>query len=541
MKIHSSRRRLAAVAALACTAAVALVASFTATAAVKAPSGLGNAFVNVVPAVAGSADLGNYQGRPSSDLGPAWASTLLRYKTPAADATALEGPFAVVPYLAESFTREADGGYTFKLRANAKSPDGNLATCTDVQWSFQRAIAIDGVSRFLVNVGGIDPANPITIVDARTCKMNVRYNSPFVVGVLTWYGMSILDSVEAKKHATEADPWAKTWLSTRSATFGPYKLDGFVSGQTMFFTPNPGYFGPKVPFARMVIRAVPDAGTRLQVMLNGQASHTAYLDYAQFDTAKKSDAVNAIAGVDSNMDVLALNLKDPHFADVNVRKAISMAIDRASLLKGVYRGYGRTAFTQISSALPVPVPQVAVKFDTAAAKALLAKTAWPTGFEFTLSGTPARPGAYVGDMIAAIQADLSKIGITVKPEIVASSTEFEARRSGRKLQAWIITDRPVVVDPVYYISLYHSLTGSQSFHSYSNPAVDKLLQLGLTTAPGKRHDRWVAAMVKILNDEVPWIPLIETINGQVFAKNVTGYLNFPSNVVYVDTLTLGKK
>ena len=123
---------------------------------------------------------------------------------------------------------------------------------------------------------------------------------------------------------------------------------------------------------------------------------------------------------------------------------------------------------------------------------------------------------------------------------MASSTEWEASRAAKKLQAWITSDRPVVVDPVYYTSLYHTPSGSQAFHSYSNAKVDKLVQLGLTTAPGKRHDRWVASMVKILNEEVPWIPLIETINPHVFAKNVTGYLNFPTNVVYPDTLVLGK-
>lgn len=540
MKSPFNRRKLAGGVALALTAVAALVASFTASAGVKAPAGLGSAFVHVVPAIAGSADLGVYQGRPSSDLGPTWAATLLRYKTPAADAKSLSGPFAVVPYLAESFTRNEDGSYTFKLRANAKSPYGNTVSCDDVQWSFQRAIAIDGVSRFLVGVGGIDAANPITIIDNSTCRMNVRYNSPFVLAVLTWYAMGILDSVETKKHATEADPWARSWLATRSATYGPYGIQGFVSGQTIFLLPNKGYFGPKLPFSKIVIRAVPDSSTRLQLMLNGQASATGYLDYAQFDAAVKNPAVKAVAGIDSNMDVLALNLKDPHFADVNVRKAISMAIDREALLAKVYRGYGRAAFTQISSALPVPVPQVPVKFDVAGAKALLAKTQWPNGFEFKISGTPARPGAYVSDMIASIQADLSKIGIKVIPEIVASSTEWEANRAARKLQAWITSDRPVVVDPVYYTSLYHTPTGSQSFHGYSNPKVDKLVQLGLTTSPGKRHDRWVASMVKTLNEEVPWVPLIETINPRVFAKNVSGYLNFPTNVVYPDTLLLGK-
>lgn len=540
MKRTPRWRRLTLTAVLAATTAIALAAALTASAATNKAAGLGNAFVNVVPAVAGVADLGNYQGRPSSDLGPTWASTLLRYKTPAEDATSLEGPFAVAPYLAESFTRNSDGSYTFKLRANAKSPYGNAVTCDDVIWSFQRAIAVDGVSRFLITVGGIDPKNPITAVDKSTCKMNVLYNSPFVTGVLTWYGMSILDSVEAKKHATDADPWAKAWFTNHSATFGPYGIDGFVSGQTIFLTPNKGYFGPKVPFSKVVIKAVPDASSRLQLMLNGQASHTSYLEYPQFAAAAKSSAVNAVAGVDSNMDVLVLNFKDPHFADANVRKAISMAIDRGAIVKSVYAGYGKPAYTQISSALPVPVKQVPITFDVAGAKALLAKTAWPNGFEFTLSGTPARPGAYVSDLIALIQSNLAKIGIKVNPDIIASSTDFEARRSTKKLVAWITTDRPVIVDPVYYVSLYHTATGSQAFHGYDNPMVDKLLQLGLTTPPGKRHDRWVASMVKILNDETPWIPLVETINGHVFAKNVTGYRNFPTNVVYPDTLKLGK-
>lgn len=140
--------------------AVALVAAAGSAAAAAGKATALHTFVKVVPGLPTSVDPTNFQGRPSSDNLQTFTSPLIRTKGLPRVAAALPGPYAVEPMLATSWTRGQDGSWTFKLRDNAKSPAGNTLTADDVKWSFDRAIALDGVARFLISTGNIDPKTP---------------------------------------------------------------------------------------------------------------------------------------------------------------------------------------------------------------------------------------------------------------------------------------------------------------------------------------------------------------------------------------------
>src|SRR6185436_14112776 len=111
------------------------------------------------------------------------------------------------------------------------SPFGNTVSSADVKWSFERMVAADAIARFLFGVVGVDTANPITVVNAKTFTLNLTHPSALALAFNAYYSVSIFDSTEAKKHATESDPWAKDWLSKNSANYSAYTVDSFTPGQ----------------------------------------------------------------------------------------------------------------------------------------------------------------------------------------------------------------------------------------------------------------------------------------------------------------------
>lgn len=530
------RGGLAAVAAAVLAAALVAVVG-TAAAASGKTAAASRTFVKVIAGLPTSVDPVNYQNRPSSDNLPTFTSPLVRGHGVAPGAKALPGSYAVDAFAATAWTRGADGSWTFKLREGVKSPSGNTMTADDVKWSFDRANALDGVSRFLFSVANIDPKNPVTVIDANTARVNVTRPGPMTLGALLWYSLTVYDSVEAKSHATSTDPWAKDWMATHSATFGPYFVDSFEPGQSLVLKKNPNFWNAsKMYFDQVVMRAIPDSSTRLQLLLNGQADNTYYLDGSQFAAAVAENGKKIVAypDLDSSMDMMLLNERFGPFTDIRVRTAINMAILRSGLVKTVYQGFGTPAYYQFSSVLPQTAGFQPVSYNLVKAKQLLAD-AGQSNLAFTITTSPGIL-SYAGDIATYVQSQLAQIGVKVTLETIASPTEFEVKRKAGQLQSWINSQRPAIVDAMYFTYLVNGTKGIINSHLYSNATVDKYINLMLGTSPGPRYNRQMKELLRVITDEKPAVPLVEVKAQIVLAKGITGYLTRATPIVYVDEL-----
>lgn len=537
MRRPSWSRRTALV-ALAALAALALAAAAgAATGAKHAAKVAKDQFVWITPVLPQSIDPAAYEGRQSSEIGPIWSSTLVRWKTEPADSKTLQGPYGVEPFLADSYKKLDNGSWQFHLR-NAKSQYGNTVTSADVKWTFDRIIANDAVARSLMAVGNMDPKNPIEIVDEKTFNIHITGATSLAISPLRWYSMTILDSVEAKKHATDSDPWAKGWLKSNTATFGPYYVTGWQPGTVVQFKLNPNYWGPKPYFTSGIVRAIPDGGSRLQIMKSGGATHTSFLDYSQLAEAAKDPNLQALGFVSAGQDSLVLNNRIKPFNDVRVRQAISMGIDRAALVKAIYYGFGVPATGEFAPAVPLSAPSQWYKYDPAAARKLLADAGYSNGLEFTATTNVGNPGNHVNDLAALVQSQLAKIGVKMNISPVTSLTEHEAGQRAGKYEAVLRNWRPGINDGAYTLFIFFYSKGLNTYPAgYSNATVDKLTLAAITLEPGKRRDRAVIAAQKIINDEVPWTTLVETVAQHVFQKGVTGYSPYPFDEMWVDRLT----
>ena len=123
-------------------------------------------------------------------------------------------------------------------------------------------------------------------------------------------------------------------------------------------------------------------------------------------------------------DYMMMNERYAPLADVHVRRAISMAIDRNAIIKSVLFGHGTPANSFMPPQVPFYDPKSpGLQYNLAQAKQEMAKSKFPKGFTVQML-----VGAGVADeksIAQIIQQELQKIGINVILKQVDPSVEFQ--------------------------------------------------------------------------------------------------------------------
>jgi peptide/nickel transport system substrate-binding protein len=259
---------------------------------------------------------------------------------------------------------------------------------------------------------------------------------------------------------------------------------------------NPDYFEHRPHLDRYLYRIIPDQATLFLELQAGQVdlSGLTPLQYRrQTDTPRIQRSYRKFRYPSFGFTYLGYNLQDARFADVRVRRAFNLAIDKQAIIDGVLFGLGRVAtgpYPQESwaynPAIQPPPP------DREAAKRLLAEAGWMdrdgdglldqqgSPFRFTIM---TNQGNEVRRQVAElVQRQLRLLGIDASIRIVEWSTfvhEFvDKRRFEVILLGWNLSRDPDLYD------LFHSSktgAGEYNFISYANPEVDRLLEDGRRT------------------------------------------------------------
>lgn len=307
---------------------------------------------------------------------------------------------------------------TFTLQDGLKFASGNPITSADVVYSFQRGIALQKSPSFLwTDVGGLKE-DSITAPDAKTVVLTMpKTASPAeFLNVLTAPPLSIVDSVEVKKHETQVDgknDFGNTWLLDNSAGSGPYMLDHWTKDVEFLLKANPNArVQPKSP--QLLVKHVPEAANQQAQLEAGDADIAHDLTPEQIAAlASNADLVTSKAG---NLQIfyMGMNVNLPELKDNNVREAIRYAIDYDAIANELLSGNAQVLQTVIPNGLMGANTEVIFKRDVAKAKELLKAGGYENGFTIDMLTLTGNQGLVpMGDLGAKIQADLAEVGITL--------------------------------------------------------------------------------------------------------------------------------
>jgi peptide/nickel transport system substrate-binding protein len=501
-------------------------------------------FIDLVGELPGDLDETGTPDPASVAILPSWSSELVRPAPAAPGPNARLPPDdAVVPYLATSWQRAADGSYTFELRRGVRGISGDPFTAADVRWSLERAAARSPVAPFLFALGHIDAADPVTIINSHTARVNVTSPSPFTLSVLASYDMAIYDSVLYRSHATASDRWAQQWGATHSASFGAYWVATFLPRREIVLEANPGFW--RTPYyTRVLIREVVSPSARLADLLAGSATHTSGLDWPDFDKALSTGATD---GVDADIlqtgpAVVAwhLDVASGPLANPLVRQALNLSINRTELANGIYATEDQPSALTIPAAFGEAQP---ADFDPEQARSLLRSAGYPVpaGLILDVYANNDEAGGWLGTILTDLSLNLyQQLGVNLRVTYINDSDQLLALEQSPGVQSSIDVDTPLlggagmlleqdantVLDPVSRAAEQH----------YSSAALQSLLDQLANSSGGAATQALISQAAASIDTTEPTINLVAIPVQNVTRANVTGYSAYTQPVIYYENL-----
>jgi peptide/nickel transport system substrate-binding protein len=428
----------------------------------------------------------------------------------------------IVPGLAESWSAIDNTTLEFKLRHNVKFQNGEDFNADSVQFSAQRMLDESLNSGVRTRFTSI---SEVKIIDPYTVRFLLTRPDPALLDNLT-NQMAMLPPKYVQDGGNSA-------LASKPIGTGPFKFVDWVQNDHLTLEANEAYWSgsvkgqPKVK--TVVFRPVPRAGTRLADLQSGQADMVVGLTADQAKALQSGSGAARVERADvPGYQYIFFNtrLADTPLKDARVRQALNYAIDRNALVQSLYAGTVQSLTQPVGPLTQGYDPSLqGYPYDPARAKRLLADAGVPNGFDLTLDVIQADRG----DLIDAVAAQLSQIGVKVNVQVFESGA-FNDRWIGHNLDGLFFVRWVTFADPGT-LNLLASCNGFLSF-SCSTTA-DTFIQQGESTLDEAVRTKSYQQAMKVLNDD-PFALYLTTLSGLYGVSNrVTGWMPSSSGYLYV--------
>ena len=438
--------------------------------------------------------------------------------------------------LAESWEVSPDGlTLTFHLRRDVTWHDGHPFTAADALFTYQ--VYVDpatptAYSERYRQIVRAEAPDPHTFV--------VTYQKPLASALGSW-GVNILP-----RHLLEKTPVTRSPLASAPIGTGPYLFREWRRGERLVLEANPAYYEGRPWINRVVFRVIPDPTTMFLELQTGGIDEIELtpLQYARQTSReiflKRFHKYRYPAMAYS---YLGFNLRNPLFQDRRVRQALSYAIDRDELVRGVLLGLGREATgPYIPGTWPYCADVRRYPHDPARARALLEEAGWKPRsdgvlmrdgrpFEFTIvtnQGNDQRVKA--GEII---QRRLREVGVVTHIRVIEWATFLKEFINPGNFEATLL-GWTVPVDPDCY-DVWHSskrAVGQLNFVGFHNAEVDDLLERGRRTLDQAERKRIYDRFQQILAEEQPYLFLYVPDALPVVAARFRGIEPSPSGIMH---------
>ncbi|WP_237213516.1 ABC transporter substrate-binding protein [Falsiroseomonas oryziterrae] len=434
-------------------------------------------------------------------------------------------PSVIEGHLAERWTVSDDGlRYVFTLRQGVRSPFGNELTAADVEWSWAKSFAQRRTGFFIANVSNV---TGVKALSQREVEFTLNAPSSIFLAALTLYVPGIYDSAEAKKHATAEDPWALRWMETNTAGFGAYHVRSVRAGEQAEFVANPNYFRGRPHFERVIYRAVPSGASRTTLLRSGQVQWIDRPTVQQVLDMQRDRRVKIQDQAGRAMASVRMNAAMRPFDDVRVRRAMNFAVNKDAIRQGVTLGTGEIARSIVPPIVGGYDPSFFMyDHDPARARALLAEAGFPNGFEVDLLFS--NIWWWEEPMAVQLADQLRAVGVTARPQRITGS-DLRARGAPNRQDMALFTfeDGPIVLDPVYTISLLARSDGVSNRARYANPAFDALVDRARTSPDRAVQAAAVREAQRVWMEDALWILTVYPQTFEAMAPNISGWVPHP--------------
>lgn len=440
----------------------------------------------------------------------------------------------VQPGQAEKYEVSPDGlTWTFTMRDGLKWSDGTELNAKDFEYTFKRIADTNVAAPYAETVIGmiegykdaIDSKNPEKLNvkasdDGKTLTIKLAYPCSYFDKIVAFGTMSPVQKATVEKNG---DSWA-----TKPETYvcnGPYTITEWTPSEKIVCKKNENYKGgwdsSKIVNDKLTFLLLEDSSASYTAYTGGTAQLIKDVPTEEIPTLKKDKKdefnVDPILGT----YYLSMNLNKAPFNNKNVRKALSLAIDRDYVANTVMQGTYTPAYNYVGTGVDDVDPGKFLENSKAAnggktyisedykanleeAKKALAEAGYPEGKGFPTITYSTNDIGYHKAVAEYLQQVYKDLGITMNIDIVDWSSFTPKRRAGEYEMArngWVMDYN----DASNMIELFTSTNGNND-GKYNNPAFDKAMN-DSKVADKTAHFAALHEAEKIVSEDYGFIPV----------------------------------
>ncbi|HEY2132310.1 MAG TPA: ABC transporter substrate-binding protein [Acetobacteraceae bacterium] len=369
----------------------------------------------------------------------------------------------LVPDLALSWTALDPQTWEFKLRPDVTFTNGENFDATAVKFSIERVLdpaAHAPTISYITTLAGVD------VVDGTTVRIRTKAPDPLLPTRMSRYPTYIVPPGYVKSVGNEE--FARKPIGT-----GAYRVTEFIPDDHVTMQANAAYWRGKPSIDTVIWRALPEPTARVAALLAGEVQLVESLPVDLTPNVAADPKLDVVKVPHGGLIIyLGLKTAEKPLDDVRVRHALSMAIDRKTIITKILKGYADATGTQVGpfdfGYKDEPIPP----YDPKQAKALLAEAGYPTGFAIRMQ----MPRHYINsaEIGQVIAQEFAAIGVTAQLEVPEWSVYAQQVPAGKQAPIYNLgwgSTQTLDADA----ALYPIFRTGEPYSTVSFPAMDALL------------------------------------------------------------------
>lgn len=461
-------------------------------------------------------------------------------------------PGKLIPGLATEWKVDAKDNkvWRFTLRKGVKFHDGSDFKADAVVWNLDKVLNDKSPQFDAKQAAQVKPRIPSIAsykkIDDYTLEITTKDVDALFPYQLPWF----LVGSPAQWDKLGRD-WAKVALQPSGT--GPFRLDKLVPRERADLVKFAGYWDKNrlAKTDRLILMPIPDAVTRANALLNGQVD---LIETPPPDVLPqlKAKGFKLVQNVTPHVWPYHFSTQPGSpWTDIRVRKAANLAIDREAIVK-LLGGQAVPAKGQLDPSSPwFGKPSFELKYDLAAARALMAQAGYSQAKPLKAKVIIAQGGT--GQMLSLpmnefIQQSLAEVNIQVEFQVVELENLYLHWRSGAKAEMnagkgiTAINLGYVTADPFYALTRFaygkYIAPNGVNWGGYDNPQVNTAIDQIRASFDTKVQDKLLAGVHQQMVDDALMLWVVHDTNPHAMSPKVKQFIQ--AQHWFQDLTTIGQ-
>jgi peptide/nickel transport system substrate-binding protein len=371
-------------------------------------------------------------------------------------------------------------------------------------------------------------------------RVTVDYNVLEFLPLAAHIEKPIFDANPAEyrlRTAYDADP------ANPGLAFGPYRVVEVVPGSRIALERNPHWTGEAPQFRRLLIKFFENSSALEANLLSGNVDYVPGESGLSFSQSlafeqRHGDKYDVVYKPSLTYGHIDVNLDNPLLADIRVRRAILMAIDRKAISDTLFHGKQPVADGDVNPLDPMYSPGARhYDYDPDAARKLLDEAGFPEvakGARRNAKGERLSPvlsyasGNRTSDQLAqVIQSELRRVGIELRLKAAPARiyfAELTHRKFDLAFYSWVTSPESVPRTTLHSSEVPTTENGwsGQNYPGYRNSEMDKALDAAERELDPARRRTLFADILRLYAEDLPVLPMYFRVDSFVIPKQLEG-------------------